>query len=587
MATMNFNTANQTFQQLLGNGMTYKIPNFQRDYSWEQEQWLDLWEDLLELDPLSESPSGDALHYMGYLVFQSSGHGRFIVIDGQQRMTTFSLIVLAALDVLNDLIGKNQESVNNTERQQQLRSSFIGFVDPVTLVSIPKLELNRNNDRYYKTDLVPLANIRDWGLKASDHLLRKGHLWFKKQLYHFFEDQKKDITGALLATFLRNCATRLFFTVITVSDELNAYKVFETLNTRGVRLSSADLLKNYFFSVVNQGSNETNTPEIEQLELLWEDISGELADEKLPELLRVYWNGRNPIVRQTNLYKEIRERIRKKDDVFSLVRDLRESAGIYNALLTPHAELWNDKEQISLKELDLFGVKSPFPLLLVAYQKFFTSEPDSESRTEFDKILEAISVFSFRFNTICGKQTGEQETLYNMIARKLHAGEWSSAREVKDALRVILPGDDEFGLAFSKKEIKFSNTTGKKLARYILLNMENRLGGQQSLLDLDNDSYNIEHILPQKPDSQNWPLFKDSDDGPFINRLGNLTLLEIKKNKGLGNKPYLEKIAVFQESNFEITRKIQEDHPHTWDKNTIIQRQRWMANQAKTLWKIN
>ncbi|MCL2622546.1 MAG: DUF262 domain-containing HNH endonuclease family protein [Planctomycetaceae bacterium] len=587
MATMNFNTANQTFRMLFGNGLTYKVPNFQRDYSWEEEQWLDLWEDLLGLDPLSELPSEDSSHYMGYLVLQTSDNKRFTVIDGQQRMTTFSLLVLAVLDILNDLIAKNQEKETSIKRQESLRNSFIGYLDAITLVSTPKLELNRNNNNYFKTDLVPLANIRERGLKASEHLLRKGYRWFKKNLYKFFEDQKKDVTGESLARFLENCADRLFFTVITVSDELNAYKVFETLNARGVRLSSTDLLKNYFFSIVSLGSNETNTPEIEQLEQLWEDITGTLADEKLPELLRIFWNGRNPIVRRTNLYKEIRGKIKGRENVFPLVRDLRDNAGIYNSLLKPHDEHWNSDEQVSLIELKLFGVTSPLSLLLVAYKKFFSSEPNSESRKEFDNILQAISVFSFRFNTICGKQTGEQETLYNMIARKLHAGEWSSAREVKDALLKVYPDNNEFAHAFSRKEIKLSSTSGKKLVRYILLNLENRLGGQQSLLDLDNDNYNIEHILPQNPDSERWPLFKDSEDGPYIHWLGNLTLLEKGKNKDLGNKSYSEKISVFLASNFEITRKIPEDCPDAWNTNALHKRQKWMANQAKTIWKIN
>ncbi|MCI5163149.1 MAG: DUF262 domain-containing protein, partial [Candidatus Electrothrix sp. AX5] len=218
---MNFNTANNTFRQLMGNGLLYRVPAFQRDYSWSADEWDDLWQNLLSLHTTEEEP----IHYMGYLVLQSSDSKRFDIIDGQQRITTISILLLAAISLLHELA--KAESIND-KRAEQLRNSYIGYLDPVTLTAKSKLTLNRHNDRFYQDYLVPLQDLPQRGLNASEHLLRKAFLWFKARLKADLET-----SGAAIAGFVDQTVDRLFFTVITVTDELNAFKVFETLNARG------------------------------------------------------------------------------------------------------------------------------------------------------------------------------------------------------------------------------------------------------------------------------------------------------------------------------------------------------------------
>ena len=87
-----FNTTNNTFRQLMGNGLSYRVPLFQRDYSWGPDEWDDLWQDIVALFEADPEPA----HYMGYLVLQSTDNREFDIIDGQQRMTTLSLLMLAA-----------------------------------------------------------------------------------------------------------------------------------------------------------------------------------------------------------------------------------------------------------------------------------------------------------------------------------------------------------------------------------------------------------------------------------------------------------------------------------------------------------
>lgn len=144
MSATNFNTENRTYRQLLGNGLTYRIPRFQRDYSWDEEHWEDLWTDILGTLP----EDGEPAHYMGYLVLQTGDNRTFEVIDGQQRLTTLSLIVLAAMRLLDRQAVDGEQKEASQKRLEQLRATYIGYLDPVTLTTRNKLSLNRNNDPY-------------------------------------------------------------------------------------------------------------------------------------------------------------------------------------------------------------------------------------------------------------------------------------------------------------------------------------------------------------------------------------------------------------------------------------------------------
>ncbi|MDO4231939.1 MAG: DUF262 domain-containing protein [Lautropia sp.] len=166
----------------------------------------------------------------------------------------------------------------------------------MTLLARPKLTLNRNNDNYYQSYLVPLGHLPQRGFRASEHLLRRAFEWFDRELGKYLKQTAGD-EGRRLAEFVEGMSDRLFFTVITVTDELNAYKVFETLNARGVRLSATDLLKNYLFSVLDRGSDAGSDRgsradhELRSLEERWEAVVGRLQSENFPDFLRVHWNS--------------------------------------------------------------------------------------------------------------------------------------------------------------------------------------------------------------------------------------------------------------------------------------------------------
>ena len=564
---MNFNTTNNTFRQLMGNGLSYRVPLFQRDYSWGPDEWDDLWQDIVAL--FSDDP--EPAHYMGYLVLQSADNREFDIIDGQQRMTTLSLLMLAAVSQLSHLAAPDDPHDPQTRRAEQLRASYIGYLDPVTLVPRSKLTLNRHNDSFYQNYLVPLERLPQRGLNASEHLLRRAFSWFKDRVKERSQDD-----GTAVASFVDGTVDKLFFTVITVTDELNAFKVFETLNARGVRLSATDLLKNYLFSVVARGG--AHESDIDALERRWENIVGLLGSESLPEFLRVYWNSRNRLVRKADLFKTIRSAIDDRGSAFALVRDLDRQARVYAALRNPDDGAWSAEERAGLAQLQMFNVRQPLALLLAAFDQF--SEPD---RNGFQRLLRAIVVVSIRYNVICGRQSNEQESVYNQIAVGISEQRVSGSSAAISQLRPVYPEDNEFRAAFTDKTLRTTSSRNKKVARFVLFEIEQQASG--SSFDFESARYDLEHVLPEHP-GEDWQQFDDQQRDACTYRLGNLTLLTATHNRDAGNSGYSAKRAIYHGSEFAITRKLAEDYD-TWTPDKIRSRQAWMARQATTIWRID
>lgn len=550
-------TSSKTYRQLMGNGLRYEIPKFQRDYTWEAEQWDDLWQDIKSLLMNEESE-----HYMGYLVLQTSNNKNFLIIDGQQRLTTLSILILATLKCLKDLVENGVDAEKNHRRKENLQNSYIGYVDPVTLISNNKLKLNRNSEDYYKQHLVLLRDLPLRNTNSSEKHMRECLMWY-------YDKIKKDFkTGEELAAFIDNIVDKLFFTVIEVTDQINAFKVFETLNARGVQLSSSDLLKNYLFSVVDE--TNPHISEIEELENIWNSIVGKLGEQKFEDYLRYYWNSENKTVGKKNLFKSIKINISTKEKVFALVRNLRDTADIYIAIQNPDDVTWNTNIEIreSLRELKLFQIRQTNSLLMAGYKNLDTSA--------FKKLVRTCSIISFRYNIIGGLNPNAQEEVYNTIVLKINANKQFSVQDFQS----IYISDINFENDFSTKEFK-NTSRNHKIVKYILSKIE--AYKYQNEISPESDLYTIEHILPESAD-ESWGMSQESINRS-VYRIGNLTLLEKKLNKGADVLRYSDKVNFFNKSNSRITNALSENY-ESWNEEKISARQRDLAKDAKSIWRI-
>ncbi len=553
MANALLETNTLDFKSLLGNGSTFRVPPFQRDYAWDKDNWEDLWSDIVDLE-LQTSP---VQHYMGAVVTQQQAD-KILIIDGQQRVTTLSILALAVLDTL--------KTMGESERFNLLFSSYIGGTDPGSLKPYSKLTLNANDDGFYQQHLV--------GLKPP--INRRKLTESQKKLWEAFEFFSEKIkarpelkTGQALSEFLNDfLAKRLMFILIRVQDEVSAYTVFETLNARGVELTSGDLLKNYLYAQVSKSPNDLSHAQ-EQ----WQQISATVSSAKVPDFLRMYLNSNQAPVRPERLFRAIRALAQSREQVFALLDELERTAIIYAALGDENDEFWKDfpKEcRQHIRALKLFQAEAYKPLALVCASKL---DPN-----ELERVLWATVALMFRYVVIGRRRTNELERVFNASARKVSNGELRSAHKIEQSLAELYLSDQEFVESFSEAARPYAGPQ-KKLIPYILCQLEHSISGKS--LDFETLDCSIEHILPTNP-SESWSAYFQHPE-LFVARIGNYALMDVRDNRNVGNQNYASKRLKYQTSKFVTTSQIVFQE---WNPAALAERQRAMALIAANIWKI-
>jgi len=552
-------TSTVSLSDIIGNGKVYKVPSYQRDYSWKQDHWEDLWADILTV------LNRDSVHYMGSIVLQNKGGKRFSVIDGQQRLSTLTLIVLATIKTLQTLIDKNIDKENNKERISLLTKKFLGDKDPGSLTYSAKLELNENNNSFFQTHLMVFRQpLNEKTLGDSDKLLWQAYNFFLGKITTYFQNNEN---GEDLANFLnKQVAEKMMFIQIIVEDELSAYTVFETLNSRGVSLTVTDLLKNYLFSLATK-------VDLEHAKEKWRKIVDTVGLDNFPAFLRHYWISKNKLIRQEYLFRAMKDVVKTSPGVIELLDELEKNAQLYNALSNYSDPFWiGQKEQKKrIKEIELFKEKQALPLLLASYNNL-TPE-------EFTKVLRVVSVITFRYTIIGGLHTNLKEDVYNKAAIKISSKELITASTIAKEVKPLYTTDKDFKNDFST--IIISTKRGKKLVRYILFEIENHLA--QTDTDYEDSPATIEHILPENA-GEEWAVnFPVSIQESMIYRLGNYTLLEDDKNKDCGTKNFDAKKVIYTTSQYEMSKQIV---AAVWTPNTLDNRQTRLSDYASTSWRL-
>lgn len=564
-ATNLLDTKTVTLNEVLGNGKKMQVPLFQRDYSWDGDNWEDLWNDILS------SEQTGSVHYMGSVVLQNIDGKNYYIIDGQQRFATLSILILALINKIRILADNDVDKEANRERVEILMNQYIGQKDPTSLRYSSKLSLNENNDAFYQQRLVAFKEpVNRMKLSDSEKLLWNAYLFFSKVIDEQF---KQDLSGERIAYFLNDIVgERLMFIQIVVENELNAYTVFETLNSRGLELTSTDLLKNYLFSLV--AKSETD---LRQVRAQWKKIIDIVGLKAFPIFLRQYLNTRMNLISKEYLFKAVKQMVQDGEQVFALLDELEKNAYVYIALFTPDDVLWeNDKEiREDIRALTLFRVTQCNSLLMIAYDKL--------SVADFKKVLRAIVSLSFRYNVIAKLQTNDMEKVYNRASVRIFKSEDITVRQILEDIRPIYLNDEDFKRYFEHKVMNTNNSATRKLVRYILYKVEAALPNGLHA-DFEIDTGTIEHILPEAY-TEDWSAdFSEEEAENYRYRLGNLTLLESKKNnREAAAKSFEEKKEIYANSQYALSRKIEASE---WTPKMIHHRQARIASVACGIWKI-
>lgn len=558
------NTRTTNFLELVGNGRVSRVPPYQRDYSWEEEQWEDLWNDIVEL-----RIKPDDRHYMGALVVEGKSDREFLIIDGQQRLATLSILALAAIQQLQRLAEAGTDADANRERAAAIRSRFVGEKDPASLVESSKLFLNSTDDAFYQDYLVQLRTpLNPRGLPKSNRLLWECFVYFRARLE---ENAAIGRNGASLAGLLAETAGRqLMFILITVDDELNAYTVFETLNARGLELSSTDLLKNYLFSRLRVAAD------LDALGRRWRALIATVQQERFPEFLRYHLLCEEPRVRSQRLFQMVRTRVGAPPQVFALMDALERRAELFAALSDPNHGYWAETPEAKpfVRELHLFRVRQMTPLLFAAWERF--------DRQEFARVLKLVATLAFRYSVVSGLNTNALEPVYHRAAKAVLDGAATNPGAVFQHLRPIYVEDGKFEQDFVRFVVDTSGQR-KKLAKYILSRLEQDASNRA--VDPDTDPATIEHMLPENP-ADVWEVsFPRERWEMAVYRLGNLTLLEPGANRRVGNADFPAKLAEYQRSAYAITREVAVLAPQEWTPALLEERQRRLAARAVHLWR--
>lgn len=551
-----------TLAEVLSNGKRYLVPPFQSDYAWDKDEWSELWADLLEVH---RAPP-ESNHYLGALVLQPVGErADSKIIDGQQRLVTLSILALAVIREIQKLADRGEQAEDNRERVRLLREKFVSTKDSSSLQHRSRLVLNENDNPFYQTYLLQ-GMIPNQAPKGSEGRLYRAFTFFERELTALFGASP---SGAALADFLENSvAVRLRFIEILVEDDETAFTVFETLNSRGIALGTADLLKNFVFATAAKGGKS----DLEQAQLWWDQIVRLVPLDRISTFLFHRLSAQVQDMREKRVFAEVKKLVPGRQSVFDFLRVTKESAEIYAALDDPHSEFWSELHgaRRPVQVLEILGVEQCRPVILAALPRF-VDKPDKLSR-----LLRNLVVVSLR-SVVTRVNTGDLQRAYHTVAYRIENGELKSPLAIARALS--MPSDEDFKNAFSQLALDPKGPR-KKLVRYLLSELEHGFGGQR--IDFDAADATVEHILPENPGA-GWEAFSMEARQRDVRRLGNLTPLELPLNKVLGSAEFTRKREVYQQSRFRLTTRLQQAE---WTPEAIRARQVELADVAARIWQI-
>ena len=548
------------FTKIINGTTQFVIPVFQRDYSWTEPQCEQLWKDLLVIasDPTTRG------HFMGSVVYvstgdTSAGFTRWLLIDGQQRVTTLTLLLAALRDHIVDTDWKGSEDSPTATR---IEAYFLKNVQEEGSRR-HKLVLRRHDQE----TLRAILDGTEMPENPSDRI-RENYDFFREQIASCDPDE------------LYRGLDRLIVVDVTLDRGTDDPQlIFESLNSTGIDLSQSDLIRNYILM---------RLPEKQQTSLY------DTYWSKLESLFRGSEKTFDAFLRDYLAFKTRASKQERADEIYQAFRrsfgQLQESCGGLEKLLDEmlrfgryHAafSIGTPLEPELVEDLARLRRLVDVPALLMMRLFDCMNQDKSLSVEQFREAIEAIESFVFR-RAICGEQTRSYWQIFANIAYRL--GKQNPLEDLKvglarqrDAYR--LPTDQDF-----LRELVSRDIYGLRVCGYLLDRLENH--GSREPTNTSN--YSIEHILPQNERlSAPWQSMLGKDwkkiQTTWLHRLGNLTLTGY--NSTYSDRPFEEKKTIpggFNDSSVRLNKFVREQTQ--WTAVEIDLRGQQLADRALKIW---
>ncbi len=533
------------------------VPENQREYAWGDKEVQTLFQDFSR-----EIDGPHSAYFLGTVVTIPRLGGHLEVVDGQQRLATTAILLSAIRDHLRQSEHDLSESIDN---------EFLSVYDRNERIRKPRLRLNLDDDDYFRKKVQQPADTPT-AIKPSHKLLESAFAEAKKKVSDIVSDLEESEHGNELNRWVDFLEDRAVVILLRVPSANNAYRMFETLNDRGKRVSQSDLVKNYLF-----GQSTNRLREVQQKWVYMRGTLESMEDDDITiDFLRHSLTAIRGLVRKAEIYDAVQSHAHSEQSVVTFMAKLESLAQTFVAIHDREHERWNrcsESMRRNLGVLDQLNIHPMRPLLLAVAHKF--------DLVDLEKTYAFCVSLGVRLMIVRTTRTGAVEEGLASAANHVYLGRIPSFDTLKRTLVGITPSNARFRQSF-----QYSSISNQKIARYYLRNLEaHHNEGSQPWYTLNDDSssINLEHILPKRP-KDSWPQFNGDEVTLYKNRIGNLTLMRASDNSDLQSDEFESKKLVYAKSPYEITKELASIAQ--WTADEIASRQSRLAEVALRAWPI-
>jgi len=538
----------QTLGQILYSPSQYVIPVFQRNYRWETLQWAKLWGSLVDI----QSPDKRGNHFMGFLVFvpglpQPGQHTTFHLVDGQQRLTTSSILLVAVRNVARKM---GQPDLADEIHQYYLVHPLKKGEQHYRL--LPK---ERDHDSY----LSLVTGVGEPTGRMADALS-----YFEEQLSSYVTDAPE----RLRSVFDTACQ-RFEFMCATLEAE-NAYNIFKSLNSTGVPLGASDLIRNFvFMHIAPEEQDEFDRDLWGPLEDRFTRVDGTLDEERFSRFFRDFLMSGGRYVPPKDTFSNFESRYEATGFSPSELAGALTKSVLHYAVISGQEDDEIEEVSFALAGLNALESSTTYPLLLALFEKRSAGIIDS---AELVRAIEMLRGFILR-RFVCGDSS---RGYGQMFVRALAKDEGDPIKTLETYLLDRgWPDDHRFETTFVQFPLYLRGYT-----RAVLETLE-RARGHKEPADLQ--AAQVEHVLPQTL-NEVWidDLGSEAEriQVDWLHSPGNLTLSAY--NQELWNHPFKIKRARYAQSNIVLTRELGDCV--RWTETEIRERGRQLAQEAARIW---